>query len=290
MQLTKSEKTFQVFNYIILSAIILIMLLPVWHVAMYSMSSPMSGYAGGIFLWPRNFSLKAYNVVLRNPLIGKAYLNTLFVVSIGTTINLFLTFLISYPLNKKDLRGRTVIQYFIFFTMLFSGGLIPIYLVVYWLGLTNTLWSLIIPGALSPYYIFVLRNFINTIPESLPESARIDGAGELLILFGIIIPLSTPVIAVLGLIFGVGHWNAWFNCIIYISSTAKYTLSPILRQVIFISQSQQFFTHDADMVVGNMQDIVKMATIMVATVPVLCVYPFLQKYFIKGIMLGSIKG
>jgi putative aldouronate transport system permease protein len=290
MLLTKSEKVFQVINYIVLTLISFMMLIPVWHVFMFSLSNPNSVFGGGLFFLPRDFSFAAYRVVLRDPLIGGAYLNTIFVVIAGTIVNLLFSFLISYPLNKKDLKGRSVIQYLIFFTMLFSGGMIPKFLVVKSVGLLDSLWALIIPGAVSTYNVFVLRNFISTIPESLSESARIDGAGEFYILWRIIVPLSKPALAVLGLMYGVGHWNSWFDCIIYINTTAKYTLQPILRQILFAMGSLQFFAYDPDLAAGAMPEVVKMAVIMVATVPILCVYPFLQKYFIKGIMLGSVKG
>jgi len=290
MLLTKSEKAFQVINYFILAIVGFVMVMPVWHVIMLSLSDANSIFHGGIFFWPRNLSFAAYRVVLRDALIGQSYINTVFVVIAGTAVNLLFSFLIAYPLSKKDLRGRTLIQYMIFFTMLFSGGMIPRFLIVRSVGLLDSLWALIIPTAVSTYNVFILRNFISNIPVSLSESARIDGANETYILWRIIVPLSKPVMAVLGLMYGVGHWNSWFECIIYINTTARYTLQPILRQILFTMSTIHFFAHDPELTNAGMPEVVKMAVIVVATVPILCVYPFLQKYFIKGIMLGSVKG
>ena len=267
------------------------MLIPLWHVLMFSLSDATTVYGGGLFLLPKDFSLGAYRIILRDPMIGTAYKNTIWVVVVGTAVNLTLSFLLAYPLCKKDLKGRSIIQYGIFFTMLFSGGMIPTYLVVNQLGLINSHWSLILPGAVSTYNVFVLRNFISTtIPESLPESARIDGASEVRILIQIIVPLSKPVLAVLGLWYGVGHWNAWFACIIYINKFSMYTLQPVLRQILITLNPAGFFAYDPELAIGQMQDVVKMGIIMVATIPILCIYPFLQKYFVKGVMLGAVKG
>ena len=289
--LTRAEKTFQVFNYMFLTLISVIMIAPVWHVLMYSFSDSWAVNSTGFFIWPRDFSLRAYTVVMRNSAIYTAYKNTIYVVIMATSLNLVMTLLFAYPLCKKDLDGRRIIQFGIFFTMLFSGGLIPTYLVVNKLGLTNTHWSLIIPSAISTYNVFVLRNFIATsIPDSLLESARIDGASETRILFQIVVPLSKPVLAVLGLWYGVGHWNSWFACIIYITKFNLYTLQPVLRQILTTMSPNAVFNHDPMLDSYQLAEVVKMAMIVVATVPILCVYPFLQKYFVKGVVLGAVKG
>jgi putative aldouronate transport system permease protein len=201
-----------------------------------------------------------------------------------------MTFLASYPLTRQDLKGRKIIQYMIFFTMLFNGGVIPTFLVVRALGMVDSLWALIIPGAVSAYNIFVLRNFIQGIPESLMEAARIEGAGEFYILMRIIVPLSTPVIAVLGLLYGVGHWNSWFSCIIYINSTQHYVLQALLRQILFSMGSNNYFGYDPDLAAASMPVIVQMCVVVIATAPILCLYPFLQGYFVKGVTLGAVKG
>ena len=290
MRKTMGERLFQVLILVLMVAVALVMLLPVWHVLMYSLSRADLALGGGLFLWPRGFSLNAYRVVLRDALIGGAYLNTIFVTVMGTFVNLVMTFLAAYPLSNRNLRWRKPIQYMIFFTMLFSGGLVPTYLLVRSLGLLDSLWSLIIPSAVSAYNIFVMRNFIESLPDSLPESARIDGASELTILLRIVVPLSKSAMAVLGLMYAVGHWNAWFNCIIYIKTTARYTLQPILRQILFTLGSTSYFGFDPEMSASAMSELVSMAVVVVATLPIIMVYPFLQKYFIKGVMLGAVKG
>ncbi len=288
MRMTKGEKAYQVFNYLFIILVSLIMIFPIWHVFMFSLSHPNKVFGGGVFFYPREFSTLAYITVLRDPLILSAYKNTIFVVLTATFINIVLSFLMAYPLSKKDFRGKTFLSFYIFFTMLFSGGLIPFYLVVRSIGLLNSLWSLVIPSGVSAYFIFVLRNFIKTIPDSLAESAKIDGANEFIILFRIIIPLSKPAMAVLALMYGVGHWNSWFNCIIFINNTSKYTLQPILR--IILMDVLNSFNYHPDLIIGQMPEVIKMTTVMVATIPILMVYPFLQKYFIKGMMIGSVKG
>ncbi len=286
----KGERIFRGINYVIISVVTLVMLIPVWHVLMYSLSDPTGTFNGFIALPRGGFSLGAYRIVLRGTQIRTAYKNTVFVVLVATFINIVMSFLAAYPLSKKYLKGRSLINYFIFFTMLFSGGLIPTYMIVLQLGLINSLWSLIIPSAVSAYNIFVLRNFIQTIPEALSEAAKIDGANEAYVLFKIILPLSKPVIAVLALFYGVGHWNSWFNCVIYINDFSKYTLQPIVRQLLFTMSALDFYQHDPDLATAAMPEVVKMATVAVATIPILMVYPFLQKYFIKGVMVGAVKG
>ena len=215
MRRSKGEKIFGIANNAFLVLFSFIMIIPVWHVAMYSLSNAKSVYGGGLFISPRNFSINAYRIVLNSSLVKASFANTVFVVVIATMLNLIMTLLASYPLSKKHLRGRRFISYYIYFTMLFAGGLIPSYLVVKSLGLTNSLWALIIPVACGGYYVFVLRNFINTLPESLTESAKIDGAGEFRIMFSIVVPLCIPALAVIALMNAVGHWNSWFSCIIY---------------------------------------------------------------------------
>ena len=290
MKKSFGESFFQALNVIIMSVVSLVMLLPVWHVLMHSLSRSDLSLTGGLFLWPRGFSLHAYKVVLRDALIGGAYVNTVIVTVLGTLLNLTMTFLAAYPLSNRNLRWRRPIQYMIFFTMLFNGGIIPTYLLVRSLGLLDSLLSLVIPVSVSAYNIFVMRNFIETLPDSLAESARIDGASEWTILFRIIVPLSKPAMAVLGLMYAVGHWNSWFNCIIYIKSTARYTLQPIIRQILFTLGSSNFYGYDPDMGAAAMPKLVTMAVVVVATLPIIMVYPFLQRFFIKGVMLGAVKG
>lgn len=292
MKMTQAEKIFHKFNHVFLFLFSFLMLFPVWHVLMYSLSDARQAMGVNVFFWPQGFSLTAYEIVFRNPMIWSAYGNTVFVVVIATAINLLLTFVMAYALAKDGLRGKTFLTFFIFFTMIFSGGLIPSYLVVKSLGLINTLFALILPTAVNAFYIFIVRTFIKAIPVALSESARIDGANEVIILFRIILPLSIPAMAVIGLMYGVGHWNNWILALYYINDLDKMTLQPILRQILFVMSSVEFYQHDPDMALGHaqMSEIVKMASVIVATLPIVMIYPFLQKYFVKGIMIGAVKG
>ena len=290
MRLTRSEKIWKSWIYIAMITVAIVTVLPVWHVLMQSISRP-TAQSGGLYLFPRGFSLAAYKMVIKDPLILSGFKVTIIVTVCGTAINLVISFLGAYPLTRKDLVGRTVIQYLIFFTMLFGGGLIPTYIIVSKLKMVNTYWALIIPGALSPYQMFVLRNFIQNLPESLQESARIDGASEMRVLVRIIIPLSVPVIAVLGLMFGVGHWNSWFSSVIYTTKPSMLSLQAVMRQILMVDTTSQYFANVTEMYEeAAMPKSLQMAIVSVATLPILCVYPFLQKYFVKGIMLGAVKG
>lgn len=283
-----SDRVMQVIVIVILAILSFLFVFPIWHVIMYSMSRNPT--EGRLLLWPNGITFKGYKMILSDYMLWRSYLNTILVTAFGTILNLVMTFLAAYPLTRRDLKGRKIIQYMIFLTMLFGGGIIPTYLVVRGCGMVNTLWSLIIPNALSAYNIFVLRNFLQSLPESLLEAARIDSAGEAYILTRIVIPLSKPVLAVLALLYGVGHWNSWFDCIIYINNTRLYTLQPILREVLFSMGVSNYFGYDAELTETFMPAIVKMCCVVVAVVPVLCVYPFLQKYFVKGVTLGAVKG
>jgi len=290
MKLTRSEKIWNTWIYIAMITVAVATVLPVWHVLMQSISKPTAD-VGGLCLFPRGFSLAAYKMVIKDPLILSGFKVTIIVTVCGTLINLVISFLGAYPLTRKDLVGRKTIQYLIFFTMLFGGGLIPTYIIVSKLKMVNTYWALIIPGALSPYQMFVLRNFIQNLPESLQESARIDGASEMTVLMRIIIPLSIPVIAVLGLMFGVGHWNSWFSSVIYTTKPGMLSLQAVMRQILMVDTTSQYFANVTEMYEeAAMPKSLQMAIVSVATIPILCVYPFLQKYFVKGVTLGAVKG
>ena len=291
MKITRAERRFQYLNYSLLLLFSYVMLYPVFNVFMYSISSEVFLSGSSLFYLPKEVSLEGYRIVLGDPTVFRAYRNTGVVVVLGTSLNIVMSLLMAYPLSKSDLRGRTFLTFFVFLTLLFQGGLIPTYLVVRAVGLLNTLGSLILPVAVNAFYIFILRNFLRTIPASLPESAKMDGASELTILFQIIVPLSKPAIAVLAIMYGVFHWNSWFTAVIYINDANKLTLQPILRDILFRSVFDHFnYDPKLDHGASNMAQVVKMATVAVATVPIMLVYPFLQKYFIKGIMIGALKG
>ncbi len=284
-------KVFDIFNAIFLIMLMILSLYPILHVAMASFSDGTELLRHkGIMLKPLGFTLDGYKAVFKNSMIVKGYLNTIFIVLAGLADNLLLTALGAYALSRKSLRFKKPIMLFIVFTMYFSGGLIPYYFTVKDLGLINSLWALIIPSSISTFNLIIMRTSFEAIPDSLEESAKLDGANDFTILFRIIIPLAKPVIAVMVLYYGVSHWNAWFNAMLFLRDRALYPLQLILREIL-IQNDTASMTGGANAAdVAQMSETLKYATIMVATVPILCLYPFLQKYFVKGVMVGAIKG
>lgn len=284
------ERIFDAANYTLLILLCIVTLYPFLFVLFASLSDPGAVYAsGGILLWPKGFSLGAYGLVFDNPLIFTGYLNTIIYVVAGTAINVFMTSLAAYGLSRKWLYGRNTMMFLIVFTMYFSGGLIPTFLVVKQLGLLDTRWAMIIPNAVSAWNIIIMRTYFQGIPDSMEESAKIDGATDFTVLFRIILPLSIPVVSVMVLFYAVGHWNAWFNALIYLRDRGFYPLQMILREILVQNTVQDMMTSLEEMDKEPMAANVKYATIIVATVPILCVYPFLQRYFVQGIMIGAIK-
>lgn len=290
--LTRGERIFYILNNIFMFLLLLVFLLPLWSVFATSfVSEAESARRGSFILFPEVFDLTAYKILLSGgSAVYRAYGNTLFIVIVGTIVNLFLTSTLAYGLSKKTLPGRGAITFLIFFTMLFSGGLIPSFLLNRSLGLVDSLWAMILPGGVSAWNMFIMRNFFMGIPESLEEAALIDGAGPVRILIKIILPLSLPVMATIGLFYAVGHWNAWFGAAIYINDVRKLPVQNILRNMV------QSISSDVNNEMMNAVDdkppteTMKSAMIVVSTLPIIFVYPFIQKYFVKGVMVGSIKG
>ncbi|MCI1777270.1 MAG: carbohydrate ABC transporter permease, partial [Paenibacillus lautus] len=242
-----------------------------------------------ILLWPKGFSLDSYRMVFENPNIIRSYLNTIFYVVVGTTLNILMTALGAYGLSRKNVMWKGAIMMLIVMTMFFDGGLIPKYLLVKNMGLLDTYWALIIPSAMTTWNLIIMRTAFQGVPDALEESARIDGATDWTILFRIIIPLSLPVIAVMVLFYGVWHWNKWFDALIYLRDRDLFPLQLILREILIQNDTSSMMTSVGGgdrMPVG---ETIKYATIMVATLPILFLYPFLQKYFVKGVMIGAIK-
>ncbi|MBZ4665626.1 carbohydrate ABC transporter permease [Mahella sp.] len=280
----------QVVIYVILVVISLIVIVPI----LYTISVSLTPYAdtlkrGGVILWPTNITFEYYGYVFNeNSPVPRAYLITGIVTVIGTAISLLITAFTAYPLSKRYLPGRNGIMWIFFFTMLFGGGLIPTYLVIRSLGLINTLWALMIPSAMSVYNMIIMRTFFSGIPDSLEESAKLDGANDITILFRIVLPLSMPVLATLGLFYAVGKWNMFFDALIYINDRSKYTLQVVLREILLMSQLTELIPERASALPPQLP--LQMATTMVAVIPMLCLYPFLQRYFVQGVMIGAIKG
>lgn len=288
MRQTKGEKIFEVFNVIIMCLLALVTLYPMINVLAVSLSRNDYVVRGEVTFYPIGFTLKAYNYLFKFSTILDGYRNTLFLVIVGTALNLLFTAMTAYALSKRDLIGRNLFLFLIVFTMMFGGGMIPSYLLVKDLHLINSLWSLILPGTISAYNLIIMKNFFQSIPRELIESSRIDGLSEMGILFRIVIPLSLPALTTIGLFYAVGHWNSFFNAIIYINNKKKWPLQLILRDILFFADTQQALTDDVSTNIPL--EPLKMATVIGTTLPVLAFYPFIQKYFVKGVMIGSVKG
>lgn len=285
-----SEVLFDSANVILLCLLSIVTLYPFLYVLFASISTPADFVQHrGILLWPKGFSLDSYRMVFENPNIIRSYLNTIFYVVVGTTLNILMTALGAYGLSRKNVLWKGTIMMLIVMTMFFDGGLIPKYLLVKNMGLLDTYWALIIPSAMTTWNLIIMRTAFQGIPDALEESARIDGASDWTILFRIIIPLSLPVIAVMVLFYGVWHWNKWFDALIYLRDRDLFPLQLILREILIQNDTSSMMTSVGGgdrMPVG---ETIKYATIMVATLPILFLYPFLQKYFVKGVMIGAIK-
>lgn len=278
MTKSTSRKVFEVFNIIIMIFLNIIMLYPFLYVLAASFSSNASVLAGRVSIVPDGFNLRAYKAVFNYSLVWTSYRNTIFYTTLGTAINMLLTILAAYPLSRKDFYGRGIFTFFIAVTMFFSGGLIPTFLIVRGLGLYNTFWALLLPGAISTTNMIIMRTFFQNIPDALEEAAIIDGASDFQILTKIILPLSTPSIATIGMFYAVGHWNSWFSAMIYLRDRSKYPLQLVLRQIVLQNQVNELLSQQHGTTIEETQSLisetVKYATIIVAVVPILCVYPF----------------
>ncbi|WP_313580664.1 carbohydrate ABC transporter permease [Lacrimispora sp.] len=289
VKISRGERIFHVVNYIILTIVALICLYPMWFVTMASFSDSSQLIAhSGFLLKPLGFNLQAYLKVFENPMILKGYANTLFILVAGVALDLVMTALAAYFFSRKGVMFKKPLMLFVLFTMFFSGGMIPFYLNLKDLHLINSRWGLIIPFMISTYNMIILRTSFESIPDSLTEAARIDGAGHITILFKIILPLSKAIMAVMVLYYGVSIWNAWFWASAILRDRELYPLQVILREIL-ISNDLQAMNGGAGADAEAIAQSIKYATIMVATVPILFVYPFLQKYFTKGVMIGAVK-
>ena len=278
---------FRLINGIILAMISLMTLYPFLYVIFASFSDPVKLMGNSsLLLKPLGFSLNAYKKVFVNPSIYSGYLNTIFYVAAGTMVNILATCMAAYVLSRKQFMLRRFLTIMFIFTMYFNGGLIPSYLLIKDLGLINSRLSLILPGAVSTFNLMIMITGFEGIPQSLEESARIDGAGDWTILFRIIMPLAKPTIMVILLYYAVGHWNSWFNAMIYLRDADKMPIQIFLRDILTRSQLGAM-TGQTD--VEDVGQTIKYATIIVSTVPILCIYPFIQKHFVKGVMIGAVK-
>jgi putative aldouronate transport system permease protein len=282
----KNGGIFQLFNGTFLLLFALATLYPLWYEICLSFSSADEVTKGGSFLWPKQFTLDSYRTLLGTNMIWQTYFNTAFVTVVGTILSVLLTAATAYPLTKSILPGRKWFIFGILFTMMFSGGVIPTYLLVKQLGLLNSLWSLILPGMITAYNALVMMSFFQTIPAEIEESAEMDGANPLRIFVRLILPLSMPVLATIALWVAVAQWNEFFTALLYINDRSYYTLSLLLKDLI---SGQDYARFTGEMTNTSTESVIG-ATIVATILPILCVYPFLQKYFVQGVMIGSIKG
>ena len=285
------SRVFDVVNTIVMIALCFVTLYPMWYCvcASFTSTSYLSAHQGVLF-WPHMFTTSAYRLAFTHPLLLSGYKNIMIVLLVSLPINIILTLFTGYFLASKDVMLKPIIQFLIMFTMFSSGGMIPIFLNIRDLGLYNTLWSLILPGAISVYNCIICRTAIQAVPESLTESAYLDGANDLIIVFRITLPLIMPTIAVLLLYYGVGHWNAWFPASIYLQDNNKLPIQNIMRSILIANSDLLNSSGSETDKVDDFAETIKYATIVLTTVPVLCIYPFLQKYFVKGVMIGAVKG
>ncbi|MCY9656749.1 carbohydrate ABC transporter permease [Paenibacillus chondroitinus] len=285
------DKIFVICLYVILILLLVIVLYPLIYIVSSSFSSPAAVTSGRVWLWPVEFSLKGYAQLMDNPKIITGYANSLFYTAAGTLISVALTIMIAYPLSRKTFKGRNVLMMLVTFTLLFTGGLIPTYLVVKQMGLIDTRWALIIPNAIWVWQVIIARTFFQTsIPDELIDSSELDGCSDLRFMWSVVIPLSKPIIAVLFLMYAVGQWNAYFDALIYLKTAQLFPLQLILRSIIILNNSSN--ATDALKLVERQQlaELLKYSLIVVATIPVLIIYPFVQRYFVQGMLVGSVKG
>lgn len=289
---SKGEKIFAVFNYTGMIVLCIIFILPVWHVLMGSISDPLkiSAYSG-IILYPLgDVTFGGYKLVLQNNSILRSYLNTILIVVTATGLGTLLTILSAYVMSVRGLYWKKPFNFIVTFTMIFNGGLIPTYMVVRNLHMLDTYWSLIIPGCCVAYNIIIMRTSFSQVPAALSEAATIDGAGHFRILCQIILPVSKSIIAVIVLFYAIQQWNAWFNASIYLQNRDLYPLQLTLREIVLKSSENSIIANADGETVDIYRPLIKYCTIMVSIIPMMIVYPFVQKYFVKGVMIGSIKG
>ena len=295
---TKADKVFLGIVYLFLLLSLLVVLYPLIYIVSASISNPHLVNSGEMWLLPKGVTLEGYKKLFSNSSIWIGYRNTIFYTFLGTAINLIITLPCAYALAREDFFGRKAFTNFMIVTMFLSGGLIPSYLLVKSLGMLNTVWALVIPGAVSVYNVVVTRTFFQTtIPREMEEAAIVDGCSDFRMFMQIVLPLSTPIIAVMALFYGVGHWNSYFNALIYLSDKSMYPLQMVLREILILQDmsSNSVGTTTADManVLYSKQQlaaIIKYGVMIVSSLPIILVYPFIQKYFVKGMMVGSLKG
>lgn len=287
-----TDRALLVVIFLGLTFAVLIVLLPMLYILANSFSSPQAVTAGEVFLWPIDFTLKGYETVLSDPQVLTGYANSLFYMVAGTFISTTLTICIAWPLSRRTFMGRNVIMTVILFTMLFSGGLIPTYLVVQHLGMLDTRWSLLLPQAIAVWQVIIARTFFRSaVPEELVEAASLDGSSDLRFLWSVVLPLSKPLIAVIALMYAIGQWNGYFDAMLYLKSSDLFPLQLVLRNILVLNATNGG-TNDLAAQAQNQElvNLLKYSLIVITSVPVLVIYPFVARYFNKGVLIGSVKG
>jgi len=290
---SKGDILFDCLNYTFLSIGTLFVLYPLYFVLVASISDPNMIYSGHVWLWPQGVTLDGYARIFNDKMIWTGYMNSILYAVVGTSISVTLTLLAAYPLARKDFVGRSIFMWFFMFTMFFNGGLIPTYMLVKDLGMINTIWALVLPGAAGVFNIIIVRTFFqSTIPDEMREAAFIDGCTNTRFFLYIVLPLSKPIIAVMALFHIVGFWNGFFDALIYLNHESKYPLQLVLRNILVQNQVNSSMMIDVESYAAKLRvtELIKYGVIIVASLPLLIIYPFLQRYFVKGVMIGSIKG
>ena len=288
-----ADRRYDILNNLLLIIIFITVFYPLLYVLACSFSSVLAIYSGRVWFWPVGFNVEAYKQVFSYPPILTGYKNTIFYTSIGTCINVVITIAAGYPLSRKDLKGRNLIMFLFTFTMIFNGGMIPTYLVVKNLGMINTRWAMLIPTAMSVYNVIITRTYFqSTIPRDLLDAAKIDGSSDFQFIRHVVLPLSGAIIAVISLFYAVEHWNAFFNAFIYLSNQSLYPLQIFLRDLLVMNEMSSDMIVDPKVMqaMTERRELLKYALIVVSSVPVLLLYPLVQKHFIRGVMIGAIKG
>ncbi len=291
---SRSDMLFNLINGFFMCLVVVLMVYPLYFIVIASFSDPTKVNAGKVVLFPQGIMFDGFKAIFRDTKIWVGYRNTIVYAVLGTIVNVCLTITAGYSLSRKELMGRKPIMILITFTMFFNGGMIPNYMLVSGLGLKDSLWAMILPNAVSIWNLIIARTYLSTnIPDELFEAASMDGCGTIRFFFKIVLPLSSALTAVLVLFYAVAHWNAFFNALIYLESSSKYPLQLVLRNILLINQSgdSSMLADTEDLVLRQkLADLLKYGVIVVSTLPVLCIYPFVQKYFVKGVMIGAVKG
>lgn len=292
-QMSTGDRVFTIVNYSLLMLVLIIELYPLVYVVAASFSDPQAVVSGKVFLFPVNPTLKGYAAVFKNKKILTGFSNSIFYLIVGTVLNLVMTMLCAYPLSRKEFRARGFLSMFFVFTMYFSGGMVPAYILVNKLGMINTRWSMIIPMAMSTYNMIICRTYIvNSIPDELYEASQMDGCTPFRYMLSVVVPLSKPILAVLTLYYGVVRWNDYFNAMLYLYKDNLQPLTIVMKEILIMSQVDMTQVTDASVVskLQGMSELLKYSTIVVASLPVMLLYPLIQKHLVKGVMIGAVKG